>query len=120
MRQCRAQLLALRPDSEVTSRWIDLHDGMVPQSFSQEALRDGHEMAWRIAGHPDVQDLMAADVVVSFGHAEGGGKGGRHVEFGMALVLGKRLVLVGVREHVFHTAPQVEHFESFDQFLASL
>ena len=30
------------------------------------------------------------------------GTGGRHVEFGYALALGKALIVVGVRSHVFH------------------
>jgi hypothetical protein len=40
----------------------------------------------------------------------GGGKGGRHVEYGLALGLGKRLIICGPRENIFHTLPQVEHY----------
>jgi hypothetical protein len=37
-------------------------------------------------------------------------RGGRHVEFGMAYAWGKRLIVVGPREHVFHALPLVEHY----------
>ena len=36
--------------------------------------------------------------------------GGLHTEFGMALALKKRLILVGPRENVFHTLPEVEYY----------
>jgi nucleoside 2-deoxyribosyltransferase len=35
-------------------------------------------------------------------------RGGRHVEFGIALALGKRLLVLGDRENIFHHLPQVE------------
>jgi hypothetical protein len=34
--------------------------------------------------------------------------GGRHVEFGYGMAKGKRLVLIGERENVFHDHPSVE------------
>lgn len=59
----------------------------------------------------DLDDIRAADTIVSFTQ-DGGGRGGRHVEFGVALALGKRLVLVGPREHVFHTLAHVEQYDT--------
>ena len=44
-----------------------------------------------------MDDLAAADTVVSFTSAASGGKGGRHVEFGLVLGLGKHLVVIGPR-----------------------
>jgi hypothetical protein len=49
--------------------------------------------------------LLAAEMVISF--TGGGGKGGRHVEFGLAVAAGKRLVVIGPRENVFHCLPGV-------------
>lgn len=35
-------------------------------------------------------------------------RGGRHVEFGMAMALHKRCVIIGARENVFHSHPLIE------------
>lgn len=94
---------------QVTSRWIDQHGGNLLESSVAEKLNSDPDGCAKYA-QVDVDDLMAADVVVSFTSADGGGKGGRHVEFGLALGLGKRLVIVGPRENVFHTLPQIEWY----------
>lgn len=46
-------------------------------------------------------------------------RGGRHVEFGMALAWGLRLIVIGQRENVFHCLPQVERYDTWDDFLSS-
>jgi hypothetical protein len=65
----------------------------------------------------DWDEVRAADVVISFteptGPVQGRGRGGRHVEFGIALALGKRCIVVGHRENVFHYLPQVEFYETW-------
>lgn len=94
---------------KVTSRWIDLHDGTLPQSFVAEKLNADPEDCSKYA-QIDINDLRAADTIISFTSADGGGKGGRHVEFGLALGLGKHLIIVGPRENVFHTLPSVEWY----------
>jgi nucleoside 2-deoxyribosyltransferase len=57
----------------------------------------------------DLADIARADVLVALNPAAWAdrGTGGRHVEFGYALALGKRLVLLGARTHVFHELPAV-------------
>ena len=100
----------------VTSRWIDQHGGNLLESFVADKLNDDPEDCAKYA-QVDVDDLSAADVVVSFTSADGGGKGGRHVEFGLALGLGKRLVIVGPRENVFHTLPHVEHYPNWSRLV---
>ena len=92
---------------KVTSRWIDQHGGDLLESIVAEKLNADPGACDHYA-FADVDDLMAADIVISFTSADGGGKGGRHVEFGMAVALGKRLVIVGPRENVFHTLPEIE------------
>jgi hypothetical protein len=93
---------------EVTSRWIDQHDGALEASYTPAKLNaDPEECA--ILGQHDIDDLTAADTVISFTSPDGGGKGGRHVEHGIALGLGKRLIVCGPRENIFHTLPQIEH-----------
>jgi len=77
----------------------------------------------------DVEGLLDADVVVSFTSEprSGATRGGRHVEFGIALALrffGKgvpRLYIVGPLENVFHAPPEVDRrFDEWDGFLAHL
>lgn len=69
-------------------------------------------------------DVTIASVFVSLA-AEGLGKGGRHVELGIALagaaLLGTPEILhVGKRENVFHWHPDVEVLESDDAFIERL
>ncbi len=71
----------------------------------------------------DIQDVEAADIVVSFtetGDVPGRSRGGRHVEFGYALAKGKRLIVVGTRENVFHHVPGVEMVGSVAQLFRLL
>lgn len=95
----------------VTSRWIhgshELDDHPAPAERARLAAED-------------LEDLLAADVVISFTEQpraalDKPGHGGRHVEFGLALALGKRVMIVGPRENVFHWLPAVECCESWEQ-----
>lgn len=59
----------------------------------------------------DFSDVSGADIVISFTEpprVSSKNRGGRHVEFGIALGLGKRVIVVGHRENIFHWLPQVE------------
>jgi nucleoside 2-deoxyribosyltransferase len=82
---------------EVTSRWIlGLHDKAPPALCASD----------------DIEDIRSADAVVVFaddpGHITGRpSRGGKHVEFGLALGLGKPIYLVGRPENVFQHLPQV-------------
>lgn len=106
-------------DVTVTSRWIDLHDGSAPLSRTAEQLHQDTEGSSVYALH-DLEDLRAADTVISFTDGSNSSKGGRHVEFGAALALGKRSILVGPRENVFHTLPEVEWFPNWSWFVMAL
>ena len=67
----------------------------------------------------DLEHVDAADAVVSFTYPRGTltSGGGRHVEFGYGLARGKRLVLIGARENVFHEFPGVELYPTLDAWL---
>lgn len=115
MRACRSDLAGL--GITVDARWIDgLHekvDGVTTHEQSQRFATD------------DINDLMAADIVISFTEnpavrAEGRARGGRHVEFGIALATGKRVIVVGHRENVFHHLPVVEFYETWAKCLLGL
>ena len=115
MRGVRDVLVSL--GHEVTSRWIDCHTDVVgdfTSSFTPAVLNERpHDCA--PLGRHDLDDIDRADWVVSFTYPEGqdGGKGGRHVEFGYGLALGKRMCLVGPRQHIFHTLTEVEHHDTW-------
>lgn len=119
MREVRAALEQI--GITVTSRWIDCHTDVVgdfTSSFTVDLLNERpHDCA--PLGQHDLDDINAADTVISFTTGDGG-KGGRHVEFGYGLALGKRSIVVGPREHVFHTLDDVEWFSDLPALLASL
>lgn len=103
---------------DVTSRWINGNhqisdDGLSAQAAEAERIRFAQE---------DRSDLMAADCVISFTEIprETKTRGGRHVEFGIALALGKRTIVVGHRENVFHCLPEVEFFPEWAGALSAV
>jgi nucleoside 2-deoxyribosyltransferase len=103
---------------EVTSRWIDMHGGKYPGSFTPQQLADDPEYC-NVLGEHDLEDIRAADIMMSFTSPDNGGKGGRHVEFGYALALKKHLVIVGPRENVFHTNPRIEWYAEWGDLLVA-
>lgn len=111
MQKVRDELEAL--GHVITSRWINgdhqIDDaGLSVQAKEEERVRFATE---------DVSDLVRADIVVSFTEAprSSNSRGGRHVEHGMALALGKRCLVIGHRENVFHCLPEVQFFETWSE-----
>ena len=99
---------------DVTSRWIKGdHEITTDAKGDEERRRFAEE---------DIQDLMEADVIIF--HSDPfffrSGRGGRHVEFGMALALKKKIVLIGERENVFHWLPNVLIYQSFEEYVLYL
>lgn len=100
----------------ITSRWAlpgsnhIMPAGMSAQASDAERTRFATE---------DCEDVRACDVVVSLmEEPRSNGRGGRHVEFGYALGLGKKLMIIGPRETVFHHLPDVMHFETKTHLVA--
>ena len=101
---------------EVTSGWlrertdsqVDLYD--VSERFSRE-----HAIA-------DLEDIDEADALVLFTvkPIQKTKRGGRHTEFGYALAKHKKLFVIGPRENIFHSLPEIECFMSFEEFLEEL
>jgi hypothetical protein len=102
----------------VTSRWIEgNHD--LPMGINQD---EAEAIGVRFA-QEDWADLMEAGAVINFTEAPGAPgrqRGGRHVEFGIALAMRKRLIIVGPRENVFHHLPGVEVAPNWPAALAML
>ena len=103
-------------EHEIVSTWIDGHHETRP-GIDDDASPE-ERAAW---AHEDFYDVTRADCVVSFTEPpRGNSRGGRHVEFGIGLGRGKRMVLIGEREHVFHCLPYVEVYPDWDSFLARI
>ncbi len=98
---------------KVISRWIDQHGGNLLESFVAEKLNSDPAYCSKFA-NIDIQDMQNADIIISFTSKDGGGKGGRHFEFGWSIGMKKLNVIVGPREHIFHTLPEIQHFTNWD------
>lgn len=124
---------------EVQARWLNgghqLSDRGIPIGENGEALveGDGDESTDVQAGQrsaelrtkfavDDWEDVNAAELVINFTEPPRAkaNRGGRHVEYGIALAKGARVIVVGHRENIFHWLPQVEFFESWEKALDSL
>lgn len=89
------------------SRWLDPKHNNLPQK--QVAL-------------DDAQDVMDCNTFVLFSHKpeDGYGKGGSHVEFGIAWTMGKRIMIVGDYENIFHWLPGVEQYDTWEEALDNI
>lgn len=96
----------------VSSRWIwgdhQIDDeGLSLQAKESERIRFAEE---------DYSDLIRSDVCISFTEKPRSHKyprGGRHVEFGIALASNMRCIVVGPVENVFYCLPLVELYPTF-------
>jgi hypothetical protein len=95
----------------VTSRWIDQTEQKV--ALGEQELNDRPELGIPFA-EKDIADLRRSDTMLQF---TGAGRGGRHVELGIAIILRLDIILVGQREHVFHTLPFIRHYRDWTQFV---
>lgn len=111
----RAELSAYSDDLarlgvEVTSRWVAAPTD--PNGLTDDA--------WRELARKDVEDIRRADALVLFTEPGRAGAGGRHVEFGVALGLGKRLLVVGGVENLFHRLENVQVVPDWQEALAAV
>ncbi len=115
---CAVRAILRSAGHVVTSRWLDGDHQVSDRGLSEQA-----EEAARVRfAVEDWEDLLAADCCVSFTEAPRTEltRGGRHVEFGAALALGKRCLVVGHRENVFHCLPQVEFHHSIVECIRAI
>lgn len=115
--ECNALAHALMAQGHtITSRWVKPDaDHVIPTELSAQA----EDSERRRFAMEDCSDVRACDWIVSLqGEPRSGGRGGRHVEFGYALALGKRMISIGPRETVFHHLGEVEQFDTVEAFLA--
>lgn len=136
----REELCGYRADLEARghqapARWLLGEHQVHGVEAARAVERDGPVPADQAVSFAkdDVEDLLASDVVVSFTEPprSNASRGGRHVEFGIALGLRmaagptaeqvRRLFVVGPLENVFHAMPEVDgYFDTWPEFLAHL
>jgi nucleoside 2-deoxyribosyltransferase len=91
----------------VTSRWLEgdhnWTGATMPLSVAERFARE------------DLEDIEDADAVVCFTEPERTGptRGGRHVEFGYSLALGKLIYVVGEVENVFYADRRVKRYKTW-------
>ena len=87
---------------EVSARWIttDTKFGHGLLAYTDLERRDLAQM--------DERDVRSSDALVVLAETEGKTvPGGKHVETGIALALGKPVAVLGRRENIFHWHPSV-------------
>ena len=98
---------------EVTARWLSRESQANENTVAVQNCNGEVPLAGRPLAQEDFEDIKRADVVISITEqprVQHTTRGGRHVELGLALGWGKQLIIIGPRENVFHTLPQVEQF----------
>ena len=98
----------------VDCRWLNGSHQLIegdPGAFGEKLARE------------DCQDLIDSDIVLCFTEQPrhpSTNRGGRHVEFGMAIALKKKILVIGWIENTFHCLPEVRFSENFDDALGFL
>lgn len=108
-REVRAALAAGGVDC--TSRWLE-----------QESKTEANEQdRRRFYAGMDLEDILSADALVLLDPKETHrtGTGGRHVETGYAIAAGRRVLILGARENVFHSLEQVTVHETVESLVAA-
>ncbi|MGA2160093.1 MAG: hypothetical protein ABSG90_12885 [Dehalococcoidia bacterium] len=115
----------------VQARWLDgkhqITSEGVPIGDNGEALIEAehsignNELRAKFA-QDDWEDVTGADIVINFTEPprSNHSRGGRHVEYGIALALQKRTFVVGYRENLFHWLPTVDFYKTFSEVLERL
>ena len=102
----------------VTSTWLeDVPEHEQDITDMAEAADRSIPISVRPLAETDVADVLRSDTLVFFSEPPVStyARGGRHVEFGLALGLARRIIVVGPRENIFHTLGCVEHFTCWGQ-----
>jgi len=97
---------------EVTARWLDQEGfGSGPPYDDAERTKYAQQ---------DEDDVYRCNALILRAEPDlKGVKGGKHVETGMALILGKPVFVIGERENIFHWHPAVTIFPTFEAFVES-
>lgn len=118
---------------DVQARWLDgKHQidnvGKPLGDHGESLVEDGENASYEAANlraqfaKDDFEDVTKAELVISFTEPPRttATRGGRHVEFGIALGLRTPVFVIGYRENIFHWLPRVHFFETWDRALSVL
>ena len=104
----------------------------VETQYAQDLARRGLPVVsqWHRLPHPtdlgraaerDLEDILEAHTFILLANLRSrANRGGRHVEFGFALARGKRIIVVGAHQNLFHYLPNVEVYPTWGLCLDSL
>ena len=104
MRERRADLE--KRGHTVTSRWLDHDPDTNYENIPEHAQQ---RRAWE-----DWEDVRASNCFIMFTESPPLSRGGRHTELGLALGLGKQVVIIGPKENVFHHLLCIRHFDRWE------
>lgn len=95
----------------ITSRWVWRDQ---PQDYESATHEEVAEYA-----QEDIEDVLDANHFVTLSESSDSiyGRGGRHVEFGLAISTGIMITVIGPRENIFHYLFYVNHFDTSQEFL---
>jgi hypothetical protein len=98
---------------EVTSRWLEEIAPLTSQLHDASASENSN------GAITDKEDIERADAVVRFSESPTLGlpRGAHHTEFGLAMGLGKKLIVIGGPENIFDYLPNVIHYSTLTGFL---
>jgi hypothetical protein len=102
----------------VTSRWLVTSWRETDESGGSSAAPPEYRQEFATK---DMVDVECCDCLIAFNEEpRSGGRGGRHVEYGAALAMGKLLIVVGHRENIFHHHHRVHFYPTWEDAKASL
>ncbi|MDP6583783.1 MAG: nucleoside 2-deoxyribosyltransferase [Anaerolineales bacterium] len=97
----------------IVARWLD------EDNFGSGPPYDDEERSQNAV--KDEEDVRACDALIFRSEPDGGrAAGGKHVETGIAIALGKPVYAIGPKENIFHWHPLVKMFATFEGFMKYL
>lgn len=106
----------------VDCRWLQgLHQ--VHQGAEKvESTKDSMPPEALLFAKDDIEDLQKADTIICFTERPNSprSRGGRHVEFGLALAWKKEIFCIGPCENIFYVLPQVTVYKDWESFYQRL
>lgn len=115
----------------VDAVWLNgqhqISDTGTPLSESGEKLVEGDDELTSLRSaalrehfaKEDLRDVVDCDYLIAFTEQprSNSSRGGRHVELGIAIGLGKTVLIVGPRENIFCWLPEVYQFDTWEKCL---
>ena len=98
--------------NNIVSSWLFANE----EGYSINENKEDKIKRMRKCAIRDLKEIKYCDMLVCF-TGDNLTHGGRHTELGAALALGKRVVIIGKEESVFHYHPYVIAYKTIEEFL---